>query len=102
MDFKLFTRTLTERLVLVTARIVGQNQTGFVRGRNILEGVVIIHEVLHELKRSKKKRVLLKIDFEKAYDRVSWPFLEQVMLGRGFPQKWVAWIMQTVRGASMH
>jgi hypothetical protein len=44
-------------------------------GRNILEGVVILHETIHELHNKKMDRVLFKIDFEKAYDKVKWPFL---------------------------
>lgn len=56
-----------------------------------------MHEVLHELNRSKAKGLILKIDFEMAYDRVRWSFLEQIMLGKGFPQQWVDWVMSTVR-----
>lgn len=57
------------------------------QGRNILEGVVVLHEVIHELERSKKKGIILKIDFEKAYDKVRWDFLEEVLRGNGFPTK---------------
>jgi hypothetical protein len=39
-------------------------------GRHILEGVVILHEIIHELHRKKLDGVLLKLDFEKAYDKV--------------------------------
>jgi hypothetical protein len=59
---------LTNRLVPVARKTIGRNQTMFINGRNILEGVVVIHEVLHELRRSKRKGLILKIDFEKAYD----------------------------------
>jgi hypothetical protein len=45
----------------------------------------VLHEVLHELRRSKRSGLILKIDFEKAYDRVSWSFLEQIMVDKGFP-----------------
>jgi hypothetical protein len=62
--------------------VIGPNQTGFVKERNILEGVLILHEVIHELKRSKMRGVVLKIDFEKAYDKVRWDFLELVMRGK--------------------
>jgi len=40
------------------------------QGHNILEGVVILHETVHELHRKKQSGVILKIDFEKAYDKV--------------------------------
>jgi hypothetical protein len=71
VDYKWITKTLTNRLVPVGQKIIDPNQTGFVKGRNILEGLVILHEVIHELRRSKSQGVILKIDFEKAYDRVS-------------------------------
>ena len=68
----------------VAQSVIDKNQTSFIKGRNILEGVVVLHEVLHKLKASKKKGLILKIDFEKDYDRVRWKFLEQVMIGNGF------------------
>lgn len=95
VDFKCFTKVLTNRLVPVARKTIGRNQTGFIKGRNILKGVVVIHEVLHELRRSKRKGLILKIDFEKAYDRVRWSFLEQVMMGKGLPLKWISWVMST-------
>jgi hypothetical protein len=51
--------------------VVSKTQTTFIPGRNILEGVVILHETMHELNRRKKIGVILKLDFEKAYDKVS-------------------------------
>jgi hypothetical protein len=50
-------------------------QTAFMPGRHILEGVVILHETIHELHRKKMDGVLLKLDFEKAYNKVKWSFL---------------------------
>jgi hypothetical protein len=40
--------------------------------------------------------VLFKIDFEKAFDKVKWPFLYQSMEAKGFPSKWTDLIMKTV------
>jgi hypothetical protein len=100
VDYKCFTKLLTNRLVPVSQRVIGSNQTSFIKGRNILEGVVVLHEVLHGLRISKQKGLILKIDFEKAYDRVSWNFLEQVMHGKGFPDQWISWVMSTVRGGN--
>jgi hypothetical protein len=43
--------------------------------RHILEGIVMPHETIHEMHRKKIDGVLLKNGFEKAYDKVKWPFL---------------------------
>ena len=45
--------------------------------------------------------MIIKIDFEKAYDRVSWVFLEKVLIGRGFRQKWINWVTQIVKGGQV-
>lgn len=39
-----------------------------------MEGVVILHETIHEMHRKKRSGVILKLDFEKAYDKVDWTF----------------------------
>ena len=75
VSFKIFTKVATNRLNRVVDKVISPSQTAFLRGRNILEGVVILHETMHELHRKKLSGVILKIDFEKAYDKVKWPFL---------------------------
>jgi hypothetical protein len=79
VDFKIFTKLLNDRITPIADKLISPTQTTFIKGRNILEGVVILHEVIHELKRSKKKGVLFKIDFEKAYDKVKWDFVQEVI-----------------------
>jgi hypothetical protein len=44
-----------------------------------MEGIVILHEAIHEIHHKKMSHVLFKIDFEKAYDKVNWAFLYQLM-----------------------
>jgi hypothetical protein len=39
--------------------------------RYILEGVVVLHETIHELKRKRQKGLILKLDFKKVYDKVN-------------------------------
>jgi hypothetical protein len=79
VDYIWITKVLTKRLTTVVDSVVSKTQTTFIPGRNILEGVVILHETMHELNRRKKIGVILKLDFEKAYDKVSWPFLLEVL-----------------------
>lgn len=44
---------------------------GFIKGRNIMDGVVITQEVVHQMKKQNKEGFILKLDFEKAYDIVN-------------------------------
>ena len=87
------------RLTSVIEELISPYQTAFIPGRNILEGVAILQEVLHELRMSKQAGVILKLDFEKAYDKVDWNFLEEVLRRKGFSETWIQWINQAVRGA---
>jgi hypothetical protein len=71
------------------------------RGRNILEGVVILHETVHELHRRNQNGIIFKIDFEKAYDKVKWDFLTQTLRLKGFSTKWIEWIKSFISGGSV-
>jgi hypothetical protein len=87
VDYKWFTKVLTRRLTGVADTIINKIQTTFSPRQNILEGVVILHET-HELRRKKRKGVIMKLDFEKAYDKVSWAFLMEVLERKIFLAKW--------------
>ena len=61
-----------------------------------MNGIMILHEILHETKRKKQIGIALKLDFEKAYDKVKWSFLFQCMATRGFCPIWCEWIKRVV------
>jgi hypothetical protein len=94
--FKFLSKVVTNRLSEVAPFVISQTQTAFIPGRFILEGCIILHEVLHEFKLKNQQGIILKIDFEKAYDRVSWNFLFEVLERKGFPKIWIDWIKACV------
>ena len=59
--YKIITKVLTLRLSKIAGRIINDNQTAFIPGRNILDGVVILQEVLHELRMKNQRGVVLKL-----------------------------------------
>ena len=76
VSFNFFTKVGTNRVSSIVHKVIRPTQTAFIPGRNILEGVVILHETIHELHKKKLDGVIFKIDFEKAYDKVKWSFLQ--------------------------
>jgi hypothetical protein len=92
---------MTNRMALVAQKIIRPSQTAFLSGRNIMDGAIILHETMHELHRKKLDGVILKLDFEKAYDKVNWTFLQQILRMKGFSPLWCKWIDQIVRGGSV-
>jgi hypothetical protein len=77
-------------------KIVLLNQTAFIKGRYIMEGVNVLREIFNDTHKKKKSGVLFKIDFEKAFDKVKWHFLYQSMEAKGLPSKMIDLIMKTV------
>jgi hypothetical protein len=86
------------RLSPVAHRTIANTQTAFIKGRLNHDGALALHEIIHELKSKNLPAVLLKLDFEKAYDRVSWHFIREVLLRKGFDGAYVHRIMQLVSG----
>jgi hypothetical protein len=91
----------TIRLNTVADHVVRPSQTAFMQGRNILDGVVILHEAVYELHTKKSNGVILKLDFEKAYDKVKWSFLQQTLRMKGFSPEWRALINDFMSGGSV-
>jgi hypothetical protein len=71
------------------------------QGRNILDGVVTLHETVHELHRKKMNGVTLKFDFEKAYGKVKWFILQQTLRMKGFSDEWRALVHNFSFGGSV-
>jgi hypothetical protein len=81
--------------------VVAPTQSAFIKGRYILESVVIAHEIVHSINKSGEQGVVLKLDYEKAYDRVSWSFLFEMLESRKFSPVLINWIKQIVVGGSL-
>jgi hypothetical protein len=101
VSFKIFTKVATIRLNTVADHVVRPSHTAFMQGRNILDGVAILHETVHELYSKTLNGVILKLDFEKAYDKVKWSFLQQTFRMEGFSDEYHALIHSFVSGGSV-
>jgi len=64
--YKIVATVMAQRLKSILLNIISPEQTGFVEGRQILDGLVVAQEVIHTLKVKKEKGMLIKLDLSKA------------------------------------
>ena len=76
------------------------NNLPFLLKRQILDVVGIVQKSIHSIKMKKHFAMVLKLDLDKAYDKVDRSFLQLVLLQIGIPHSTSLWIMSCVTSAS--
>ncbi|XP_006595313.1 uncharacterized protein LOC114381520 [Glycine soja] len=99
--YKVVAKLLANRLRNVLSGLIDERQSAFIKDRHILHGILILNEVVEEAKRRKKPAMVFKVDFEKAYDSVSWSFLDYMLVRLGFFLKWRKWITACLQSATI-
>ncbi|KAK9055104.1 hypothetical protein SSX86_026184 [Deinandra increscens subsp. villosa] len=96
---KVISKVLANRIKPVMDSIISESQMAFLSDRFILDGPLIINEVISWAKKNKKPSFIFKIDFEKAFDTLEWSFLDSVMDQMGFPSTWRGWVFGVLKSA---
>ncbi|GJY95035.1 cysteine-rich receptor-like protein kinase, partial [Tanacetum coccineum] len=72
--------------------LINHEQSAFIEGRQILDGPLILNEIVSLCKSRKEQALLFKVDFQKAFDSVRWDHLDDILGKFGFGSKWRWWI----------
>ena len=90
--YKLASSVIANRMKTVLDSLIHEDQKGFISGRCISENIRLIYDVLFETKNQELPGLILSIDFEKAFDTVSWEFIERVLQYFNFGPSLISWI----------
>lgn len=97
--YKLLTKVIAQRLKPILPMIISLEQSGYVEGRQILDSVILAHEVIHSLQKTRMPGMLLKLNLSKAFDKLSWDYMREMLLAFGFDKLWVDWILNLTSSA---
>jgi hypothetical protein len=100
MAMKILTKLLANRLQDHIIPLIHQNQYGFIKSRTIQDCLSWAFEYLNIFHKSKREIIILKLDFEKAFDMVEYESILLVMKHMGFGDKWLAWIKTILSSAT--
>jgi hypothetical protein len=78
----------------VILQIIHQNQYGILKSRNIPDFLAWAFECIHLFHKSKKEIALLKLDFEKAFDKTEHSIILDILRHKGFGEKFCSWIQK--------
>eukprot|EP00253_Pinus_taeda_P018086 PITA_18086 len=106
-SYKIVAKLLANRIKPLLQNLISPAQGGFVKGRKILDNVILIQEALHSSYARKEQGMIIKLDMSNAFDRVNRSFLFRVLEAFGFSQEFIniikacienVWIAPMVNG----
>ena len=103
--YKIISGAIANRINSILPKIIDQDQSGFVRGRFIGDSIRTTFDVMEWAKKNNKVGLLLLIDFTKAFDSISFSFIEKTLTFFGFKEnirRWVTILLKNFTASTVH
>lgn len=78
--YKILSKVFANNLRKVVGNVVSEAQSAFIKGKQIMDGILVATKIMDEAKRAKKELILFKVNFEKVYDCMDWATSERLWL----------------------
>ena len=92
VSYKLLSSCIANRIKQVLQHIIHENQRGFMKGRYIGENTRIVYDIIQISNKHKIPGMILLVDFEKAFDSVSWSFMYKALHFFNFGPDIIRWV----------
>jgi len=101
--YKVITKCMVNRLKRVLSKLISPMQSSFIPGRQIMDNIIVMQEILHAMRRKSghKGWMAIKLDLKKAYDRLRWEFIRDTLTRMNLPSLLVKVIMNCVTSSSL-
>ena len=91
-DYKILTKLLAIRLQKVISSLISRDQSGYIKGRFIGENIRNIYDIIDFTALNNIEGMIVAIDFEKAFDSISWEFLFETLKCFNFGDNFIKWV----------
>ena len=98
VDYKILTKCLAERIKTVLDKLIHNSQFGFITSRNIHDAVRTLLDMVDYTDLQNKMGIMIALDFQKAFDTLSWPYLFKTLEVYGFGPSFISWIKTCYNG----
>ena len=101
--YKIITKIIVARLRPHLDKLVNPFQSTFILGRRSIDNAIVVQELIHtiSMKKGRGGYMAIKVDLEKAYDKIEWSFITEVLINANFPHNLVNLIMCCVSFVSI-
>ncbi|KAA3488140.1 Retrovirus-related Pol polyprotein LINE-1 [Gossypium australe] len=95
-------KVIANRFKVIFPKLISE-EASFIAGRNIFDNIILAQEVIHSMRCNRKGRkwMAVKLDLEKAYDRLSWDFINASLTAAGIPLFLHNVIMSAISSSTM-
>lgn len=99
-SYKIISSAIANRMKKIMPEVIGREQTGFIKGRNIADNTRLTYDLIQQLKAEKRTALFLSLDIQDAFNSVNWEFVRLVLKSRKFPAEVIHWFDMLYVGAS--
>lgn len=99
--YKIASSSIANRIKSVLKKLINEDQTGFISGRYLGENTRLIYDIMHYVEEKNLPGLLLLVDFEKAFDSLSWKFIHNVLNFFQFGSSVKRWIQMFYKNAKL-
>ncbi|KAK2651346.1 hypothetical protein Ddye_011202 [Dipteronia dyeriana] len=94
--YKVLAKVLAIRMRKVMDKVIGESQMAFVGNRQLLDSFITAQGIIDHLKNCREGGLVVKLDFEKAYDSLDHNFLDSMLERMRFGERWRQWIRHCI------
>ena len=87
--FKLITKVIANRIKPLLPNLISKEKIGYVEARQILDNIILTQELIHYVKLNHTPRMLIKLDMSKAFEKISWQYIREILKAFGFHPTWI-------------